>query len=88
MNSTRGVRQVLAIDPGTTCLGVCLIEPFSDQQVKVLREFNLTDYAPTSKGLSCYTKGAVTTSSIGLCVKQLIECEPELLCSFCLSNAL
>jgi hypothetical protein len=57
---------------------VCLIEPFCDQQVKVLREFNLTDYAPTSKGLSCYTKGAVTTSSIGLCVKQLIECEPHI----------
>jgi len=73
----RGVRQVLAIDPGPNNMGVCVIEPFSTPQIRVLREFDLTNYAPTEKGFSCYRKGGVTASSIGLCIKQLIEQEPD-----------
>lgn len=78
MSVSRGVRQVLAIDPGPSNMGVCLIEPFSTPQVKVLREFDLANYAPTEKGLSCYSKGGVTSHSIGLCIKQLIEQEPNI----------
>lgn len=64
---------MLAIDPGTTSLGVCLIEPFRTPQVCLLREFDLADYAPTAKGLSCYSKGSVTSSSIGACVARMIH---------------
>lgn len=71
-------RQILSIDPGTVHLGICLIEPFSTPQICLLREFNLNNYAPTYKGLSCYRKGKVTTSNIGVCVKRMIEENPQI----------
>ncbi|MHA1684264.1 MAG: hypothetical protein ACTSUE_25225 [Promethearchaeota archaeon] len=70
-------RQILAIDPGTVSLGVCLIEPFSTPQIRVLREFNLNDYGPLEKGLSCYKKGSVTSHSIGVCIKRMINEVPQ-----------
>ncbi len=69
--------HILGIDPGTASLGVCLLTPYQVPQVKVLREFDLADYAPIEKDYSCYSKGSVTSSTIGACVANLILRETE-----------
>ncbi len=72
-----GRRQILAIDPGPDNMGVCIIEPFHTPQVTLLQEFDLKKYAPQDTVLSCFQKGSVTSLTIGACVVNMIQREPQ-----------
>lgn len=67
--------RVVAIDPGESEIGVCVIEPFSDPPVRSLQEFNLRKYIPKDCGLSCYNSSSVTLTNAGRCVSNMIAVE-------------
>ena len=68
--------KILIIDPGPKEMGVCVIRPYQIPQISSLKEFCLDDYIPKQQKTNSIKK--VMSHTIGPCVLNLINSEPEI----------